>query len=417
VRIVISSIGSRGDVHPALALGVELQGLGHDVIVCAPPDFAADAAVASVPFRSIGRPMAAQIDSAVSMFGKGRGLFSFRRSWEAQIRDQLVVLDEVTQGADLYLETSLITCGITAAETLGVPYRYIALCPTAFPSRQHAPGFLPVESLPFGLNLVAARLVSAVISRLLGSTLAEERRRRGLPVTGAFGAWQTAFRLGTPILAADPTLAPLPRDLAAKVIQTAGMRLRSADPLSPELERFLREGEPPVFVGFGSMPLSERGEITLAVQSAMRAAGRRAVIQGLASIAHHDDSVFSIGAEPHERLFPRCSAVVHHGGAGTTLSAAAAGVPQVIAPVMADQHYWARRVRALGLGPGPVAWRSLARELPSATSWAHSPDCVASARSLAASIVADGAAVTARVVFSAAGGREGRPDLPAGASS
>ena len=407
MRIVISTIGSRGDVHPALALGVELRGRGHDVTVCAPPDFAADAAAASVPFRALGMPMAAQIDSAVGVLGRGRGLVGFRRAWEAQIPGLLAVLDEVAEGADLYLETSLVSCGITVAETWGVPYRYIALVPTVFPSRQHAPGFLPFESLPFGLNMAAARLSSAAISVLLGSTLAAVRRHRGLPVPSALDAWQAAFRLGTPILAADPTLAALPADLVGRVVQTGGMRLRSADPLSPELERFLSGGEPPVFIGFGSMPLAERADVASAVRSAMRAIGQRAVIQGLAPATLPDDRVLSVGREPFEKLFPRCAAVVHHGGAGTTLAAAAAGTPQVVVPVMADQHYWARRVHALGLGPGPVAWRPLARDLPRAASFASSPQCVEAARSLAAHIVADGAAATARVVCSAARGRDG----------
>ena len=118
---------------------------------------------------------------------------------------------------------------------------------------------------------------------------------------------------------------------------------------------FLESGSPPVFVGFGSMAPEDSERLSRVVSEAVRRAGVRAIVQaGWSGLAGAGDDVMSIGDVPHEWLFPRTAAVVHHGGAGTTGAGVRAGVPAVITPVLGDQPFWAKQVRRAGVSPGSV---------------------------------------------------------------
>jgi sterol 3beta-glucosyltransferase len=130
----------------------------------------------------------------------------------------------------------------------------------------------------------------------------------------------------------------------------------------PELDRFLADGPPPVYVGFGSMALFDRDASLDTVLRALEQAGARAVVSagwgGLAR-AHRPPSVYALDEAPHDWLFPRMAAIVHHGGAGTTGAALRAGKPSVVTPFITDQHAWARLLFARGLAPAPLPHRLL----------------------------------------------------------
>ena len=139
--------------------------------------------------------------------------------------------------------------------------------------------------------------------------------------------------------------------------------LNDATPLPPDLDAFLAAGPPPVYVGFGSMAGRDPAGMARTVTEALRASGARGVLAtgwgGLASGAAPGDDLFVIESASHEALFPRCSAVVHHGGAGTTAAGLRAGRPMVVCPFFGDQPYWGRRVHELGAGPAPVPKKAL----------------------------------------------------------
>jgi UDP:flavonoid glycosyltransferase YjiC (YdhE family) len=117
-----------------------------------------------------------------------------------------------------------------------------------------------------------------------------------------------------------------------------------------------------VFVGFGSMPISQPERTTGLVLEALKRAGQRVLLHagwaGLGGGALPDD-VFQIDYAPYDWLFPRMAAVVHHGGSGTTAFGLRAGVPTLIVPFLFDQSYWGRRVAALGVGPAPIPYKKL----------------------------------------------------------
>ena len=198
-------------------------------------------------------------------------------------------------------------------------------------------------------------------------------------------------------LAADPALAPVPATPRRKIFQTGTWVFADRTPLPADLEAFLESGEAPVFVGFGSMPAA--APVSRQLIGAVRAVGRRALVSrgwaGLDLIDGAPDCLV-VGDVNHDMLFPRVAAVVHHGGAGTTAAAARAGVPQVITPMFSDQFYWADRVVDFGVG-ATISHATMTEEsLTGALRVALDQTVAVRARTLAAQVGRDGAAVAAR---------------------
>ena len=202
-----------------------------------------------------------------------------------------------------------------------------------------------------------------------------------------------------PWLAADPFLAPWKDLTDLDIVQTGAWILPDDRPLPDELEAFLDAGEPPVYVGFGSMAMRSHEDLGRVAIEATRAHGRRLILgQGWADLALTDDrdDCLVVGDVNHQALFPRVAAVVHHGGAGTTTTAALAGAPQVVVPQIVDQPHWARRVAELGIGAahdGPVP---TSETLASALGTALAPETRARAIAVAGHIRTDGAMMAAR---------------------
>jgi sterol 3beta-glucosyltransferase/vancomycin aglycone glucosyltransferase len=167
----------------------------------------------------------------------------------------------------------------------------------------------------------------------------------------------TMFRARSPrlhLVACSPAIAPPPSDLAATTHFTgAWFDPAPPTPLAAPLEDFLAAGPPPVVITFGSMAASDPAALQAAVVAGVRDAGLRAVLQGGATGRDGDD-VMTIGLVDHRALFPRSALVIHHGGAGTTHAAVAAGVPSIVIPHVGDQPYWAARLHELGVAPRPL---------------------------------------------------------------
>jgi vancomycin aglycone glucosyltransferase len=205
-----------------------------------------------------------------------------------------------------------------------------------------------------------------------------------------------------PWLEADPVLAPWLEPADFDVTQTGAWILADERPLPAGLEAFLDAGPPPVYVSFGSMPMRDAERVAQAVIAAVRAQGRRVLLgsgwAGLARIDDQDDC-FVVGEVNQQALFGRVAAVVHHGGAGTTMTAARAGAPQVAVPQVADQPYWARRVAELGIGAAHDGPTPTAGSLSAALAAALTPETGARARAVAGAVRADGATVAAKLLL------------------
>jgi sterol 3beta-glucosyltransferase len=172
----------------------------------------------------------------------------------------------------------------------------------------------------------------------------------------------------TPLLAAySPAVIWHPKDWP-DTVHITGYWFQDVQPQwrpSPELEAFLDLGEPPVYVGFGSMGGSSPDEFAAIVLKALAESGRRGLLLtgwGGMNVMKVPDNVFVLNSAPHSWLFPRTAAVVHHGGAGTTAEGLRAGIPNVIVPFIVDQSFWGKRVQELGVGPKAIPAKKLTVE-------------------------------------------------------
>ncbi|XXS94178.1 glycosyltransferase [Sorangium sp. So ce362] len=394
MRILLTGVGTRGDVQPVVALAAEMRRRGHDVRLCVPPNFidwvgglGFTAAPIGIAMRQPSGAAAAQASLPTPE--------QIRALVEHLVRDQFDATASAAEGCDVIVaggEHQYAARSI--AERLGIPSVVAVYASVALPSPDHAPSGEPggdPES-----NLRRWQDESRSWNERILERLNDNRKRRGLgPLSDA-----RSHILGeAPWLAADPVLGPLPATPGLKPTQTGAWLLPDQTPLVPELEAFLAAGEAPVYVGFGSMPADQQtGRIVI---EAVRAAGRRLVLsQGWAELGLVDDApdCIAIGDVNHQALFPRVAAVVHHGGAGTTTTAARAGVPQVIVPMFADQPYWASRVRALGIGTSVARGALSAESLLAALGGALDQGVVARAAALAGAVAVDGTAVAADLI-------------------
>ena len=394
MRLLLSTIGSRGDVQPLVALASELRALGQEVRLCVPPDFRDWIDSLGFPVTPIGPGLR----TATAPPERRRQLA------EETVATQFETVAAAAHGCDIIVAATALQIGArSVAERLGIPYVFAAYCPAVLPSPHHPPPPLPPlpgqpPLPPTADNRERWARDGARFSDLFGTALNAHRASLGLAPVADVRSYVLTDR---PWLAADPTLAPWPDATDPAVWQTGAWVLPDERPLSPELEAFLGAGEPPVYFGFGSMRVPPSlGEVL--IQTA-RSLGRRAIVsRGWAdlSLAAPDSDCLVIGEVNQQTLFSQVAAVIHHGGAGTTTAAALAGAPQVVIPQMYDQHYWAQRVHRLGIGSAHAPGTPTTDSLTSALEHTLRPEVGARAQALATTVRRDGARTAAQRLLS-----------------
>ncbi|MGW0548017.1 glycosyltransferase [Streptomyces altiplanensis] len=404
MRVLLSTYGSRGDVEPLVGLAVRLRELGAEVRVCAPPDedFAQLLAGVGVELVPVGR------SARALMTGAPPSPANLPQRAAELIADQFEVVTAAAEGCDVLVATGAMPAAAGArsvAEKLGIRSVSVTFQQLTLPSPHHPP--LAYPGRPFPPEVTDNRelwdLDARSIDALFGEALNTNRVSAGLPPVDNVRDYVIGDR---PWLATDPVLDPWLETPDLDVVQTGAWILPDERPLPAELVAFLEAGEPPVYVGFGSMPMRASQDAAQVAVEAVRAQGRRVVVSrgwaGLGLIDDRDDC-FGVGEANHQALFGRVAAVVHHGGAGTTTTAAGAGAPQVVVPQGVDQPYWAGRVAALGTGAahdGPVpTFESLSAALRTALA----PETRARAKAVAGTVRTDGAAVAAKLLLDATG--------------
>jgi vancomycin aglycone glucosyltransferase len=397
MRVLLSTIGSRGDVQPLVALASELKALGQEVRLCVPPDFREWIEGLGMPVTPIGpelRSTGKASPSAAPPTPEQR-----RQMMEGTVATQFETIAAAARGCDVIVgATALQIAAPSIAERMGIPYVFAAYCPAVLPSPHHAPPVLALRGdTPAPAMADYGELWVQDARRwndMWGALLNSHRVSLGLaPVQDV----RSHILTDRPWLAADPTLGPWPDPADPAVFQTGAWILPDARPLSPELEAFLNAGEPPVYFGFGSIRAPE--DLSRVMIQSARALGRRAIVlRGWADLSLVDDEpdCLAIGEVNQQALFQRVAAVVHHGGAGTTTAAARAGAPQVVIPQHYDQHYWAQRIHHLGIGTAHAPDTPTPDSLTSALEHTLRPDVAARARSIATAVRSDGAQTAAQ---------------------
>ncbi len=365
MRITINAFGSRGDVQPYVALGKGLKQAGHDVRLSTHRIFEAFVLEHHLDFSPMeGDPQQVLLTQAVDELGNNP--FRVNR-WIAQnfkpaLKEVFRATLDAAQGADLLLNSALSFAGWHVAQKLDIPSigAYLQpLMPTRAFHGSSAP--LPPPWLPFkGLyNYLSTKLSNQSFFAMLRPLVNACRREvLDLPPLSTAYYWRldSASARAPIIYGFSPSVIPKPPDWG-DYQQIAGYWfLDSTSDYAPpaDLSDFLESGPPPIYVGFGSMVDHEREEMTRLVVEALGRAGQRAILLGgwseLGS-ADMPDFIHRVDFVPHDWLFPRVAAVVHHGGAGTTAAGLRAGVPTVVVPFFGDQPFWGWRVHELGVGP------------------------------------------------------------------
>jgi UDP:flavonoid glycosyltransferase YjiC (YdhE family) len=375
-RVAIAAIGTMGDVQPFVALSKTLLKRGYSVILCTTSDFEAFVTGHGIEFHNLGADIQAfirqsQFDNAMS---KNLLLYapSLLRQGQQILREACKQLWIAAQGADCIVFHQTTNFAIDIAEALDIPAIMTAFQPInptgEFPHFSYdGPPLDPLFNR-ISLDPLFNRL-SYVIQAAQQSYYDFPRDRMrakllGLRSRKRNGFSKNAFGENIPALHAySPTLSPRPGDWPETTVVTGFWRLEDDSAWKPDadFQRFLAAGPPPVYLGFGSMPwgASRNTEI---ITKALRLWGGRVVIgQGWGGIKAEDlpETVYSISRAPHTELFKYVSAVVHHGGAGTTHTGLYAGRPTFVVPQFFDQPYWGKRVYELGCGPAPVRLRKL----------------------------------------------------------
>ncbi|MGA5097541.1 glycosyltransferase [Streptomyces lavendulocolor] len=356
-------------------LAVRLRELGADARVCTSPDeeFAERLAAVGVPMVPVSdavRELVTGAPPTASDFG--RRVASLVSAY----------YDAIVAEADA--DTVVVATGLPS------PHRP----PFAYPAHPYPPEVTDNREL-WDLNI-------GTMNTPFGGQVNAHRAPVGLPPVDNVRDHVLTDR---PWPATDPVLDPW-QAADLDVVQTGAWFLPDGRPLPTGLEAFLAAGEPPVYVGFGSMALRGAGDIAAVAVEAVRAQGRRVVIaRGWADLSPVDDKgdCFVVGEVNHQALFGRVAAVVHHGGAGTTTAAARAGAPQVVVPQMVDQPYWAGRVAAPGIGAAHDGPAPTVESLSATLRTALAPGIRERATTVAGTIRTDGVEVAAKLLLETAG--------------
>ena len=376
MKISILAVGSQGDVRPSAALGAGLAAAGHQVRLVTLGAFKGLAAACGLDF--------AEVDIDPYAFIKG----DIGQSWMDSMDKPWRLVVGVSRAAGELMERlnndSLAACrgsdvllynvplsisGHTIAEALGIPGIPDSVAPyhptRAFPS-VITPSLPLRGSIP---NLMSGAAALEVLWLMFRSHM--NRWRRTQPGLRKLGLWNPLGRMsrqGVPWLYGfSPSVIPAPADWPETAAVCGYWFTPPEKDWQPpqKLVDFLSSGTAPVYVGFGSMVGSDPEQTMTIVLEAIRRARVRAILaSGWGGLRHAalPDSVFPLESVPHDWLFPQCTAVVHHGGAGTTAAALRAGLPSVVVPYFYDQFFWGKRLHELGAASRPISQKLLSSE-------------------------------------------------------
>ena len=376
-KIVLTTIGTRGDVQPYMALALGLKRAGYRVKLAAPANFQDWVEGAGLEFARCGPDTKAFVTSPEIRAYLARGVFyqamNARKVGLSLLKSITEDIYHATEDADAVIFHPKADFSVDVAEAKNIPAIMAAFQPFT-PTIEFPLMLLPWGSLGPWLNKASYGLI--YLSRALYNGYLNECRRDYLDLPPRrFGAHPTAINGSiVPILYAfSEHVVPRPKDWPADAHIT-GYWFLDENPdwvLPQDLREFIEAGDAPIYIGFGSMPLKDAQGAAEMFGAAIRANGMRAVMargwadfianeiaDGVASGGEGGPNdrgdIFFLDEAPHEHLFGAMSGVVHHGGAGTTSAGLRAGCPTLVCPLLVDQPFWGRRVAGLGCGPSPL---------------------------------------------------------------
>jgi len=348
MKIACVVLGTRGDVQPMIALATGLMAKGHEVTICAPSENEELAHKYNCRFVPFGPEIKKSIKENPEKQKGGVAVKISPSQGKKFILDQINLLPGIIQGVDLILGAGIVVGVHTAAEILNVPYRLVAYYPILLGTTKDDP---LKNRMMFGFG-------RKIMNLMMKGYMNKARAKYGLPpIKDIWEQW-----MGTNvIIACDKELNPAREGVSFAFTQTGFMLLPSKIELPDKVKDFLSSGKPPVYIGFGSNPITKPEKYAAMFEKVRDMTGQRLIIsKGWADLPVSDarDIIFA-DEIPFDLLFPKLAAVVYHGGTGTMAALARAGIPQAAFPFMGDQFDNRRQIVKLGLGPDTCDFKEI----------------------------------------------------------
>lgn len=415
MKFAIAVHGTRGDVEPVAAVGLELMRRGHEVRLAVPPNLVAFAESAGFSdVQAYGPDSQKQLEAEIFRdWYKLRNPLTVLRQAREYVTDgwadMNATLVKLAEGADLILTgTTYQEVAANVAEARGIPLAALHY----FPARANT-YLLPVR-LPMKVIEPAFAVAEWGHWRILKPADDEQRRTLGLPQSESRATKRIVDNGALEIQAYDKVLFPRLEDEWGPARPLVGsMSLQMPTDEDTAVMEWVESGTPPIYFGFGSMPVEDPAAAVEMIRGVCRELGQRALVcsgvLALEGIADTPDMMI-VPSVNHAAVFPKCRAIVHHGGAGTTAASLRSGVPTLILWVGADQPVWAEAVKRSGAGTAHRFSTTTPETLRKDLATVLGPACAARAREVAGQMtpVARSVATTADLLEQKAGARTGR---------
>ena len=375
-RIVLATIGSLGDLHPVLALALELRRRGHEPSIATSENYRDKIATLGFAFHPLRPDLLAEGEHIIAaiMDGPRGSEYLVRERMFPAVRAMHEDLARAIAGADLLIASELVFAAPILAETHGIPWVSFELAPTSL-FALHDPPILP---LPNGLRWVQRggplvfrliRGVARLVSQSWWRPVRELRRELGLP-PGGHPLFEGKYSPRLNLVLFSPLLQRPQPDWPAATVQTGFLfhdEAAAFAKLPREVEAFLAAGPAPIVFTLGSAAVYIAGNFYAEAARAAEKLGRRALllVGKNTPTPNLPPTILAWDYLPFASVFPRAAAIVHQGGVGTTAQALRSGRPMVVVPFAHDQFDNAARAVRLGVA------RTIAREKFTATSAAR----------------------------------------------
>jgi rhamnosyltransferase subunit B len=360
-RILFSTMGSLGDLHPYLAVARKLIERGHGAVIATNGDHRQSVESAGVEFVETAPPMGIQGDGQAAvermLAARGGEEFLVRELVMPQLRETYQVMMEAATGVDLLVSQTLGMTGPIVAEQRRLPWAATLLAPMSFMST-YDPPLIPAAAWLFRLRWLGPRFHRAVFAKAREHVLAceaplhELRRELGVSALTGPAVFDGQYSPYLNLALFDRALAAPQPDWPARTEITGNpVYDGEADPDQlAEFRAFLAEGEAPLVFALGSLAVLVAGSFwEHAVSAAMRLGRRAVLLTGSTQQAELPPGIRAFPYLPYSEVFPHAAAVVHQGGIGTLARAMRSGRPQVIVPLAFDQPDNAHRTATLGV--------------------------------------------------------------------
>lgn len=394
MKISILCVGSTGDVRPCVVLSQGLIKRNHSVTIIADERFRDSVVSSGAEFAAFPGDVDEYMNIVTNPKIPWYELLRKMREYIARLNPEIEkVLLKNLEGRDIILYSApSSSMAVYIAEKFKIPYARIGYYPDmkcssftqyVFP-KLPLPG--PVKRLYNRMSLdISYYNASNMYKKALGNWF----KKHNLPKIKYFYKRSDGKDMDQ-IMAYSNVIMPRPKEYGDNV-HICGYFFEDKKTLdyTPEdkLIEFINAGTAPVYLGFGSMSSGSFDDLRKIIVEALQISGKRAIISkgwGGFSCENLPDNVYMVDYCPHDWLFDRVSAVVHHGGAGTTAAALRAGKPALIVPFGGDQQFWGERIYAMGCGPRFIPRKKInAQNLAKALIEMDSPEMQQKARDVA----------------------------------